>query len=77
MARQKSAGISPNPVHFGMSNKVMKRKKPVNLDFIKKIEPLTDNQQELFDKYKQNQNIVGSLRRRLQRRRRSGSACVA
>ena len=58
MARKKSAGISTNPVPFGMSNKVMKRKKPVNLDFIKKIEPLTDNQQELFDKYRQNQNIV-------------------
>ena len=58
MARKKSAGISTNPVPFGMSNKVMKRKKPVNLDFIKKIEPLTDNQQELFDKYKQDQNIV-------------------
>ena len=58
MARKKSAGISTNPVPFGMSNRTMKRKKPVNLDFIKKIEPLTDNQQELFDKYKQNQNIV-------------------
>jgi len=47
-----------NPVPFGMSNKQMKRKKPINLDFIKKIEPLTDNQEEFFRSYKLDQNIV-------------------
>lgn len=58
MARKRSAGISTNPVPFGMSNRVMKRKKPINLDYIKKIEPLTDNQEKLFEKYKLDQNIV-------------------
>ena len=58
MPRKKSSGISTSTVPFGMSNRVMKRKKPINLDFIKKIDPLTDNQEELFDKYGKDQNIV-------------------
>jgi len=47
-----------NPVPFGMSNRQMKRKKPINLDVFKNIEPLTDNQEEFFKDYKQDQNIV-------------------
>ena len=59
MPAKKKAGIgSTNPVPFGMSNKMMKRKKPINLDFIKKIEPITDNQQVFFDKYQAQQNLV-------------------
>ena len=59
MARKKpSSGIGTNPVPFGMSNRVMKRKKPINLDYIKKIEPLTDNQQKFFDSYKEDKNLV-------------------
>ena len=59
MPAKKKAGIgSTNPVPFGMSNKMMKRKKPINLDFIKKIEAITDNQQVFFDKYKAQQNLV-------------------
>ena len=46
------------PVPFGMSNKQMKRKKPLNTDLMKPIEPLTENQQELFRCYKNDQNIV-------------------
>jgi predicted ribonuclease YlaK len=59
MSRKSKSGIgSTNPVPFGMSNKQMKRKKPINLDYIKKIEPLTDNQEIFFDLYKKNQNLV-------------------
>ena len=36
----------------------MKRKKPINLDIMKTIEPLTDNQEALFKQYKLQQNIV-------------------
>jgi predicted ribonuclease YlaK len=54
MARKRS----PNPVPFGMSNRQMKRKKPINLDIMKTIEPLTDNQETLFKQYKLQQNIV-------------------
>ena len=45
-------------VPFGMSNKQMKRKKPLNTDLMKTITPLTENQQELFRCYKNDQNIV-------------------
>jgi predicted ribonuclease YlaK len=59
MPRKSKSGIgSTNPFPFGMSNKQMKRKKPINLDYIKKIEPLTDNQEIFFDLYKKNQNLV-------------------
>jgi predicted ribonuclease YlaK len=47
-----------NPVPFGMSNRQMKRKKPISLDIIREIEPLTDNQEALFKSYKLEQNIV-------------------
>ncbi len=36
----------------------MKRKKPINLDIMKTIEPLTDNQEALFKQYKLQQNVV-------------------
>ena len=59
MPRKTKSGIgSTNPVPFGMSNKTMKRKKPINLDYIKKIEPLTENQERFFEQYKKDQNVV-------------------
>jgi|TARA_R110002020_G_scaffold391745_1_gene602151 phosphate starvation-inducible protein PhoH len=45
-------------VPFGMSNKNMKRKKPINLDLMRTIDPLTENQTELFRCYQNNQNLV-------------------
>ena len=54
MPRKKTA----NPVPFGMSNKQMKRKKPINLDLMRTVDPLTDNQETLFDAYRKDQNIV-------------------
>ena len=47
-----------NPVPFGTSNRAMKRKKPINLDYMKKIEPLTENQETLFARYGLDQNLV-------------------
>ena len=59
MSRKSKSGIgSTNPVPFGMSTKTMKRKKPINLDYIKKIEPLTENQEKFFKEYGKNQNMV-------------------
>ena len=54
MPRKKTA----NPVPFGMSNKQMKRKKPINLDLMRTVDPLTENQETLFGAYKKDQNIV-------------------
>ena len=56
--KKTGVGTTSNPVPFGMSNKMMKRKKPINLDFIKKVEPITPNQETFFDKYKEEQNLV-------------------
>ncbi len=57
MARKKAnSGISTSP--NGMSSRLMKRKKPINLDFIKKIEPLTPNQETFFDQYDEGKNLV-------------------
>ena len=45
-------------VPYGMSNKQMKRKKPINTDLMRTITPLTPNQEELFRCYENNQNLV-------------------
>ena len=58
MPRKKAAGISTNPIPNGMSARTMKRKKPINLDYFKKIEPITPNQGLFFDRYKNGQNLV-------------------
>ena len=41
-----------------MTAKQMKRKKPLNNDFLREIEPLTSNQQLLFNSYESGKNIV-------------------
>ena len=58
MPRKKAAGISTNPISSGMSARKMKRKKPINLDYIKKIEPFTPNQSAFFEHYAKGQNMV-------------------
>ena len=46
------------PIGVGLTAKQMKRKKPINTDMMREIEPLTDNQKLLFESYSKNQNIV-------------------
>ena len=41
-----------------MTAKQMKRKKPINMDLVRDIEPLTDNQKILFDSYKKEKHLV-------------------
>ena len=41
-----------------MTAKQMRRKKPINLEHLKQIEPLTDNQRKVFDAYAEGKNIV-------------------
>ena len=45
-------------VGAGLSAKQMKRKKPINTDLMRTINPLTPNQEELFRHYKNDQNLV-------------------
>ena len=46
------------PVGSGMSAKQMRRKKPINLEHLKTIEPLTDNQEKVFNAYAEGKNLV-------------------
>ena len=45
-------------IGVGMAARQMKRKKPINQDIMREIEPLTKNQEILFESYNKNQNIV-------------------
>ena len=46
------------PIGVGLTVKQMKRKKPINADMLRVIEPLTTNQQILFNAYAENKNLV-------------------
>ncbi len=47
-----------HPIGVGLTAKQMKRKKPVNSDYLVEIEPITDNQKVLFDSYKEGKHII-------------------
>ena len=55
-ARKKNNG-NGSPTN-GMSNKKLKRKKPIDQSFMSEIKPLTDNQTTVFDAYKEGKNIL-------------------
>ena len=55
MPRKKKAD---QPIGVGLTVKQMKRKKPINADMMRDIEPLTDNQKTLFEAYAKDQNLV-------------------
>ena len=57
MPRKKKTA-DPIGVGLSMSAKHMKRKKPINNDLMRDIEPLTQNQQVLFNAYAENKNLV-------------------
>ena len=46
------------PIGVGLTSKQMKRKKPINTDMMRDIEPLTENQKLLFESYKNGKNLV-------------------
>jgi predicted ribonuclease YlaK len=56
MARRKRG--TDQSIGVGMTAKQMKRKKPINLDSMRDIESLTDNQESLFKAYSDNKNLV-------------------
>ena len=47
-----------NPVPSGMTAKQMRRKKPINMDHLKVIEPLTNNQERVFKSYAEGKHLV-------------------
>ena len=55
---RKKRGSSDQPIGVGLTVKQMKRKKPLSMDYLIDIEPLTDNQKILFKSYKDGKNII-------------------
>ena len=55
MTRKKKTA---DPIGVGLTAKQMKRKKPINTDLMRDIEPLAANQQSLFDAYAQGKHLV-------------------
>jgi phosphate starvation-inducible PhoH-like protein len=54
MARRKR---EEQPIGVGLTARQAKRKKPINFDSIREIEPLTENQKRLYEYYSQGKNI--------------------
>ena len=59
MPRKRKA--EQQPIGVGLTAKQMKRKKPINADMLRDIEPLTENQQKLFDSYTEGKNIIATV----------------
>jgi predicted ribonuclease YlaK len=57
MTRRKKT-LENQPIGVGMTAKQMKRKRPINSELILNIDPLTDNQEKLFDSYDKDKNLV-------------------
>ena len=46
-----------DPIGVGMTAKQMRRRKPINSDMMTEVQPLTPNQEKLFESYKNQQNL--------------------
>ena len=46
------------PIGVGLTAKQMRRKKPVNSEYLVNIEPITENQKILFNSYNEGKNII-------------------
>ena len=57
MARRKRASAD-QPIGVGLTAKQMKRKKPLSAGYLVDIEPLNDNQKQLFKSYKDGKHLV-------------------
>ena len=57
MARKKRSNDN-HPIGIGMSTRQIKRKKPINAEYLIDIEPLTENQKTLFESYSKSKNVV-------------------
>jgi predicted ribonuclease YlaK len=55
MARRKR---TEQPIGVGLTTRQMKRKKPINFEYLVDIDPLTENQKKLFESYSQEKHLV-------------------
>jgi len=58
MSRRRRASQENQSIGIGLTAKQMKRKKPINADYLVDIEPLTENQKKLFDAYSLGKHLV-------------------
>lgn len=58
MARKRKLTTEMQPIGVGMTSRQMKRKRPINIDMMLDIEPLTENQEKLFESYKQGKHFL-------------------
>ena len=58
MPRKKRATTKDQPIGVGLTTKQMKRKKPLNSEYLVDITPITDNQKRLFDSYDEGKHII-------------------
>ena len=57
MPRKKKTN-GDQPIGIGLTTKQIKRKKPININYLVDIEPITDNQKRLFESYKEGKHLV-------------------
>ncbi len=57
MPRKKKAD-GEQPIGVGLTTRQIKRKKPINTNYLLNIEPITDNQKKVFESYKEGKHIV-------------------
>jgi len=58
MPRGRKKGNAESQVGVGLTPKQLRRKKPINLDLLKEINPLTDNQERYYNAYEEDTKCV-------------------
>jgi phosphate starvation-inducible protein PhoH len=58
MSRRRRASQENQSIGIGLTTKQMKRKKPINADYLVDVEPLTENQKKLFEAYAAGKHII-------------------
>ena len=56
MPRKNKQNLSA--IGVGLTAKQMKRRKPINSESMRDIEPLTENQKKLFESYDEGKNLI-------------------
>ena len=56
MPRKNKQNLSA--IGVGLTAKQMKRRKPINSEAMRDIEPLTENQKKLFESYDEGKNLI-------------------
>jgi len=58
MARRKRASEKDQSIGIDLTKKQMKKKKPLNFEYLVNIDPLTENQKKLFNSYSEGKHII-------------------